>query len=148
MPACAALLRAVAILRDLHSRRLRKLPEDAPFAFVRQSWRCRIGGAQIDRQLYAFCVYVKLRDRLRAGDVWVEGSRRYRSVEDQLIARALFAAMQAANPLPIPAPRSAAAWLADRGRSWTDVLRTSAARLTSTRWRTSCSPTAGCGSHR
>jgi hypothetical protein len=48
---------------------------------------------------------VELRDRLRAGDVWVEGSRRYRSVEDQLIPRALFAALQVANPLPIPARR-------------------------------------------
>lgn len=114
MPACTALLRAVATLRDLHTGLLRKLPADAPFAFVRQCWRRRIGGAPIDRQIYAFCVYVELRDRLRAGDVWVEGSRRYRSVEDQLIPRALFAALQAANPLPIPAPRSAAAWLADR----------------------------------
>ena len=114
VPACTALLRAVATLRDLHTGLLRKLPEDAPFAFVRQSWRRRIGGAPIDRQLYAFCVYVELRDRLRAGDVWVEGSRRYRSIEDQLIPPALFAALQAANPLPIPAPRSAAAWLTDR----------------------------------
>lgn len=136
VPACAALWRAVAILRDLHTGRLRKLPEDAPFAFVRQSWRRWIGGAPIDRQLYAVRVYMEWRDRLRAGDVWVEGSRRYRSVEDQLIPRALFAAPRAAKPLPIA------------GRSWTAVSWRWAARRRFTLWRMSWWPMAGYASPR
>ena len=37
-------------------------------------------GGEIDRRYYELCVLSELRDRLRAGDVWVMGSRRYRSV--------------------------------------------------------------------
>jgi hypothetical protein len=55
-----------------------------------------------------------LRDRLRAGDIWVEGSRQWRTVEDQLIAPALFAAMREAGPLPIAAPATAEGYLAER----------------------------------
>ena len=55
-----------------------------------------------------------LRDRLRAGDIWVEGSRLWRAVEDQLISPALFAAMREAGPLPIAAPATAEEYLAER----------------------------------
>src|SRR3546814_14907012 len=46
--------------------------------------------------------------------MWVEGSRRYRAVEQQLIPAPVFAAMREAGPLPVPAPASAAEWLTDR----------------------------------
>ena len=55
-----------------------------------------------------------LRDRLRAGDIWVEGSRQWRAVEDQLIPPALFAAMREAGPLPVAAPATAEEYLAER----------------------------------
>jgi len=45
----------------------------------------RAGG--IDRRYYELCVLSELRDRLRAGDVWVVGSRRYRAFEERLISR-------------------------------------------------------------
>jgi hypothetical protein len=35
---------------------------------------------------YELCVLSELRDRLRAGDVWVADSRQYRSVEERLIS--------------------------------------------------------------
>src|SRR3546814_6886495 len=66
------------------------------------------------RSTYEFCALVELRDRLRAGDMWVEGSRRYRAVEQQLIPSPVFATMRAAGPLPIPAPDTASAWLDER----------------------------------
>ena len=55
-----------------------------------------------------------VRDRLRAGDLWVEGSRQWRAVEDQLLPPALFAAMRQAGPLPVAVPASAEAYLAER----------------------------------
>ena len=55
-----------------------------------------------------------LRDRLRAGDIWVEGSRQWRAVEDQLITPALFQAMRAAGPLPVAVPATAQAYLKER----------------------------------
>jgi hypothetical protein len=44
-------------------------------------------GGAIDRRYYELCVLSELRDRLRAGDVWVVGSPRYRSFEERLISR-------------------------------------------------------------
>ena len=114
VPACGSLVRALAIVRDLHLGRARKLPPDAPVGFIRQSWRRSIARAGMDRRTYEFCALVELRDRLRAGDVWVEGSRRYRAVEQQLIPARVFAAMRAAGPLPGPAPDTAGAWLTER----------------------------------
>ena len=43
----------------------------------------------------------ELRDRLRAGDVWVRGSRRYRNFEDYLLPKPTFAALRAEGPLPV-----------------------------------------------
>ena len=114
VPACASLLGAIALLRDLHAGRLRRLPDNAPRGFIRPSWRRRIEDGLPDRHLYTFCVFVELRDRLRAGDVWIEGSRRYRAVEEQFIPRDLFAAMQSAGPLPIAVPANARTWLEER----------------------------------
>src|SRR3546814_10762248 len=64
-----SLARAVAIMRDLHLGRLKKLPPDTPVAFIRQAWRRAIGPGIPDRRVYEFCVLVELRDRLRAGDM-------------------------------------------------------------------------------
>ena len=114
VPACHALARAVAIMRDLHFGHLRKLPAGTPVGFIRQAWRRAIGTGIPDRRIYELCVLVELRDRLRAGDMWVEGSRRYRAVEQQLIPAPVFANMRAAGPLPIPAPDTADIWLAER----------------------------------
>src|SRR5918998_5326132 len=55
-----------------------------------------------------------LRDRLRAGDLWVEGSGQWRAAEAQLLPPALFAAMRAAGPLPVAVPEGAEAYLAER----------------------------------
>ena len=122
VPACRALAHAITIVRDLHLGRLRKLPLDAPVSFIRQGWRRAIGDG-LNRRTYEFCVFVELRDRLRAGDVWVEGSRRYRAVEQQLILAPVFAAMRAVGPLPIPAPDTAEAWLAERRQRMANRLR-------------------------
>jgi hypothetical protein len=46
----------------------------------------RVSGGVIDRRYYELCVLSELRDRLHAGDVWVVGSRRYRSFEERLIS--------------------------------------------------------------
>lgn len=46
-------------------------------------------GSVLDRRYYELCVLSELRGRLRAGDVWVVGSRRYRSFEEGLTTRAV-----------------------------------------------------------
>lgn len=46
-----------------------------------------------DRRAWEVCVLSELRDRLRAGDVWVAGSRRYRRFENLLLPRPTLAAL-------------------------------------------------------
>ena len=48
------------------------------------------------------------------GDIWIEGSRQWRAVEDQLIPPALFAAMRDAGPLPVAVPAIAEEYLTAR----------------------------------
>ncbi len=91
VPASASLLRAIEVLRDINSKDTAALPKSVPTGFVRQRWAAYVmPGGVIDRRHYELCVLSELRDRLRAGDVWVTGSRQYRSVEERLICAAPF----------------------------------------------------------
>jgi hypothetical protein len=85
-----------------------------PIGFLRPAWRDAVLDAGSDRRIWEAATLLALRDRLRAGDIWVEGSRQWRAVEDQLIAPALFTAMREAGPLPVAVPATAEAYLADR----------------------------------
>jgi len=88
VPAAASLLRAVEVLRDMNEAGTLKLPKSAPTGFIRERWaRYVMSGGEINRRYYEFCVLSELCSRLRAGDVWVVGSRRYRSFEEHLISR-------------------------------------------------------------
>ena len=53
-----------------------------------------------------------LRDRLRAGDIWVEGSRAFRAFDDFLLLPAAFAAKRKADELDLAVP--------DRFETWRD----------------------------
>ena len=78
------------------------LPKSAPTGFVRQRWAPYVlPGGGIDRRHYELCVLSELRDRLRAGDVWVVGSRQYRSFEERLISRETLQELQQAGTLPV-----------------------------------------------
>jgi hypothetical protein len=115
-PGAAGLLRAVALLRGMNAAGRRNLPADAPIGFVRRAWRPFVTGAdgRPDRRAWEVCVLSELRDRLRAGDVWVAGSRRYRRFEDLPLPRPTVAALRAEGPLPVGVPESADAYLAGR----------------------------------
>ena len=115
MPACRSLLAAIELLCELQAGTRRKVPLDTPISFVRRSWRPGlVRDGAIDRRAFELCVLIELRDRLRAGDVWIEGSRAFRSVEDQLLPRPVVRAMRKAGPLPLAVPDDPRAWLADR----------------------------------
>lgn len=57
-----------------------------PLAFMTRKWRLRVrpDGINIDLRAWQVAVLVHLRERLRAGDIWVDGSRAWRSSEDYL----------------------------------------------------------------
>ena len=84
-----------------------------------------------ERRTWEAATLLALRGRLRSGDIWVEGSRQWRAVENQLIAPALFQAMRDAGPLPVAVPATAAEYLEGRrallDRRLTDVAAKAAA---------------------
>ena len=102
VPASASLMRAIAVLREINRSGASTLPKPVPTGFVRQRWAPHVlpdGG--IDRRHYELCVLSELRDRLRAGDVWVAGSRQYRSFEERLISGETLQELQQAGTLPV-----------------------------------------------
>jgi hypothetical protein len=91
-PATADLMGGLDVLRELNATGKRTMPDDAPTGFVRPRWRRHVIGPEraIDRHFYELCTLAELRDRLRAGDVWVRGSRQYRDFETYLIPTEAF----------------------------------------------------------
>jgi len=80
------LFRAVQLIRQWNQENQRKIPPDAPTGFVPKSWMepMKQADGTLDRHFYELCALVKLRDALRAGDIWVSGSRRYLPIMDYL----------------------------------------------------------------
>ena len=102
MPAAATLMRAIEVLRNANRAGRSSLPKSTPTGFVRQRWAPYVlpGGA-IDRRHYELCVLSELRGRIQAGDVWVAGSRQYRSYEERLILPHAMRAHHQAGTLPV-----------------------------------------------
>jgi hypothetical protein len=101
VPACASLIRAIMVLREVNHSGA-GLPKSTPTGFVRQRWAPYVfRGGSINRRHYELCVLSELRDRLRAGDIWVTGSRQYRSFEERLISAQTLYELQQAGTLPI-----------------------------------------------
>src|SRR5277367_799697 len=102
VPAAASLLGAVEVLRRMNEAAAPKLPKSAPTGFIRERWsRYVMPGGALDRRYYELCVLSELCGRLRAGDVWVVGSRRYRSFEERLISREVLEELLQSGSLPV-----------------------------------------------
>ena len=101
----ASLLRAIDLLRVMYEANKRSLPDNPPTGFIRKVWRPFVFPApgEVNRRAYELCVYFELRDRLRAGDVWVAGSRQRRNFDDRLIPKATFEILRTEESLPIAA---------------------------------------------
>ncbi len=84
----APLIKAIDIIRDANLRKVRDLPEGVPLPFPNRQWKRLITeGGRVDRRRYETAVMATLRDRLRAGDVWVEGTRNYQRFDAYLLNR-------------------------------------------------------------
>jgi hypothetical protein len=84
--ATGELLQAVALLRELNFKNARRIPDNAPSGFIRPRWQKHVFTSEgIDRRFYETCVLSELGKSLRAGDLWVFGSRRYKDFEEYLL---------------------------------------------------------------
>ena len=77
------LLAAVEVLRAMNRDGGRKLSREAPTRFLTPALRAIVESENgLDRRAYECAVVVAVRDELRRGNLWVEGSRRYRQLTD------------------------------------------------------------------
>ena len=109
------LLAALDVLRDVHANDQRNLPPRPPMAFLKPAWRKLVGtGATLDRRAYEVAVMMTLRDRLRSGDIWVEGSRAFRAFDDFLLPPETFAARRQENELGLAVSNVFDDWRTER----------------------------------
>jgi TnpA family transposase len=80
------LTKAIDVLREANLRRGRELPEGVPMPFTNRQWKRLITeGGKINHRLYETAIAATLRDGLRAGDVWVEGTRQFQRFDAYLL---------------------------------------------------------------
>ena len=101
-PAAKGVLDAIDVLRGMNADNARKVPAGATTAFVKPRWaRLVLTDEGIDRRYYELCALSELKNALRSGDVWVQGSRQFKDFEDYLVPAGKFAAMKLASQLPL-----------------------------------------------
>jgi hypothetical protein len=79
----------------MNDRQARKVPDDAPTSFVRKRWENLVRTEDgLDRRFYELCILSELKNSLRSGDIWVQGSRQFKDFEDYLLPPPRFAAQR------------------------------------------------------
>lgn len=108
------LLAAIRILRGLYAEGRRVLPDRVPIGHLGSSEKKLIFvDGKPDRRLYEIATLAHLRDRLRSGDVWVDGSRSFRPIDEHLMPKPAFVAMKDEGKLGLGVQGDGAAWLAE-----------------------------------
>ncbi len=108
------LLAAISLLKRIYAEKRRTLPDRVPLTHLSQADRRLIlEQGQPDRRLYEIATLAVLRDRLRSADIWVDGSRSFRPIDEHLMPRSTFAAMKEEDRLGLGVQGDGAAWLAE-----------------------------------
>jgi hypothetical protein len=101
-PAARAVLDAIEVVRGMNSDSARKVPADAPTAFIKPRWKSLVfTDGEIDRRFYEICALSELKNSLRSGDIWVQGSRQFRDFDEYLLPVEKFVTLKQAKTLPI-----------------------------------------------
>jgi Tn3 transposase DDE domain len=123
--AVSNLLKALALISEMYRAGKRTLPLKPPTAFIRRAWRPFVfKDGDIDRRAYELCVFSELRNRLRAGDVWVDRSRQYQEFETYLIPKLTFEILKVEGPLPVEIETEVQSYLESRRSALTQELTT------------------------
>ncbi len=95
-------MEAVDILKDMNTYNGRKLPPNTPTGFVRKRWENLIFKKDgLDRRFYELCVFSELKNALRSGDIWVQGSRQFKDFEEYLLPADKFAILKEESKIPL-----------------------------------------------
>ena len=114
-PAAKDVLDAIEVLRGMNTDNARKVPADAPTGFIKPRWQKLVmTDAGIDRRYYELCALSELKNSLRSGDIWVQGSRQFKDFEDYLVPPEKFASLKQSSELPLAVATDCDQYLHDR----------------------------------
>lgn len=114
-PVAKDVLDAIEVLRGLNADKARKVPADAPTGFIKKRWQKLVmTDIGIDRRYYELCALSELKNALRSGDIWVQGSRQFKDFKDYLVPARTFAALKTASTLPLAVATDCDQYLHDR----------------------------------
>ena len=114
-PTAKDVLDAIEVLRGMNSDNARKVPADAPTGFIKPRWQKLVmTDAGIDRRYYELCALSELKNSLRSGDIWVQGSRQFKDFEDYLVPPEKFASLKQSSALPLAVATDCDQYLHDR----------------------------------
>lgn len=102
------------LLRQLHSEGRRGLPAKPPVGHLADQVRKAVFAAGKPRKPYEVATLAVLRDRLRSGNVWVEGDRTFRPLAADLVPVSTVAARKEADDLRLGVPPDPVSWLAEK----------------------------------
>lgn len=124
-PAARSLLAAIKVLRSMNATGARKLPAEAPTAFISKRWQKLVLTAEgLDRRYYELRALAELKNALRSGDMWVLGSRQFKDFEEYLVPTEPFAALLQAGELPLAVEPNGEWYLQQRLAHLTQQLET------------------------
>jgi TnpA family transposase len=114
-PVAQSILDAVNLLRVMNAKDIRKVPADAPTEFVRKRWKKLVVTSDgFDRRYYELCVLSELKNALRSGDIWVQGSRQFRDFEEYLLPKERFTERKQKNELQLAVTQDCEQYLRER----------------------------------
>lgn len=114
-PAAQEILEAIEVLRALNTNNARKVPGEAPTGFIPKRWEKLVFSADgIDRRYYELCALSELKNALRSGDIWVQGSRQFKDFDEYLVPAEQFTALKQADTLPLAVATDCDRYLSER----------------------------------
>ena len=91
------LVEAVDLQRELNGTNRRKLPEDAPLGFIKRSLRPLVEeNGEVSKRAWECALFLSLRDEIRAGNIYIQGSKRFGRFDDFFMADAQWQTRQTA----------------------------------------------------
>ena len=99
----------------MNAENLRKVPKDSPIGFIRKRWEPLVFTKEgIDRRFYELSVLSELKNALRSGDIWVQGSRQFKDFNEYLLPTEKVAEMKQTGTLPLAVVTDGDQYLHDR----------------------------------
>ena len=114
-PDAKGVLDAIDVLRGMNSDNARKVPADAPTAFIKPRWaKLVLTDEGIERRYYELCALSELKNALRSGDIWVQGSRQFKDFDEYLVPIEKFVTLKLSSELPLAVTTDCDQYLRER----------------------------------